>query len=98
MNFLKIMHKELLDQYMEAGHSVFYATLGPGDALVTPFEMIVVEQAKERVDNVGFRVSFWLNSDLEKMEAARRWLAERNKTNKYLESAIGVIALVGYVD
>ena len=91
--FLKSMSCEVLDKFIAASENrLFQGTIGPGEALMTPFDFMYLESTKGDCDILGFRVSIFFKEDLDRMEQVSRWLIAVKKPNDWLQNACEALA------
>ena len=88
MNFFRSMSREVIDNYIGSGNSLFAGTIGPAEALMLPFDWIFAETVLKASATFGIRWSFYLKSDLDAMEATQRWLLTSQRPNNMLCNAV----------
>ena len=85
--YFEKMTKDVMEKYAQAGNRVFYATIGPRQGCVTPFDYLFVERTMKSSDVSGIRISLYLKSDEDAHLATNRWLIGAQAPNLLLQSA-----------
>ena len=86
-SFLRSIPSASIEEYLTQRKRMWKVTVGPGDGVLLPFGAIFAEKVASSSDVSGFRVSFWLHSDVDKMEDSNKWLVGLKRPNKYLQNA-----------
>ena len=88
MQFMKSMSRETLEKYIAAGCKLYHATIGPGDAVILPFDTTWCEAIGADVDSAGVRCTFFFHADVDSINVTNRWLIGMKKANTMLQSAM----------
>ena len=94
-NFMKQLNPEGLEE-LSNFTDVWYATVGPLQVLVTPFDSVIFESVNKDEDCLGYRANFFLKTDFESgaMEMLHEWHIASRKPNIYLSNAIEALAIL----
>ena len=87
-SFMKAMTKDVIDAYLANGGVMCHATVRPKEALLLPFNWLFAERVSRGSDVIGIRISFWLRSDEDVMDATSRWLIAVRRANAYMQNAL----------
>ena len=86
--YLPTMSKDTIQKFQDDGGVLYHATIGPGDALLLPFDYIFTEKVTKDSDVIGLRLCFWYKSDEKAYGETNRWLIAQKSPSQYLQQAV----------
>ena len=89
--FMKNMNKDAIDSYLSE-NKIYHGTVGPSEAILTPFDCIFVEKVGQDCDLIGSRINYWLKDEADTMETLSRWFVSVKKPNPWLQQAVETLA------